>query len=161
MQVKKTINKGNKYAQKHTKEKVIEILEDIYNGLVNHYTKDIKKISRSDSDDSGEDKNTTEEKYTERVGYAALEEGLIAHGLYPSKLSEWANTWKDDNDVSEAVKAVRELRATSLVANTMKGSIPPSVGIFLMKAQLGLSDGNERNVTEDSKYMCDNMEEDK
>jgi hypothetical protein len=130
--------KGNKHAEVHSREYVLEVVHKIYSGIVEHETKDIKSGTGPSEDGGG-----YEEKYTQRTGYATLEEGLLAHGLYPQKLSEWLKRFKEDDEVTEAIKALQDLRSTALVVNTTRGSIPASVGIFLMKAQLGYSDNGQ------------------
>jgi hypothetical protein len=151
-------NKGNIFAQKHDKKFILAVLSDIMIGLVTHSTKDIKSKSFSKTPKTpkgkkpapSKDRGYIEKRYREHVGYATLEEGFLANYLYAGKLSEWANRFngdsEDDKDVTEAIKVLKNMRETTLVAGTARGTIPPLVGIFLLNTQSGY---NEMSGIED------------
>lgn len=150
--------KNNTYAVKHTKEQILEIVTDLYKGLVAHATKEVKKAvpksntkqaKKKTAPEKTPDLVTIEEKFIERVGYATLEEGLLTHGLYRQKLDHWLERFsgkgsvgdedyiKEDQEVTHAIKEIKHLRETCVIANTGKGSIPTVFGLFLLKSQFG------------------------
>ena len=120
--------KGNKYAQKHSKEHVVAVLTDVIDGMLRY---DPKK-TRNTTDGSQEEYNYTNN------GYSCIERGLHANGTYKQKLTEWEKFWKDDKDVTELIKKCRIVSNDMIITNTIEGKYNSSVGIFLMKAKLGM-----------------------
>ncbi len=119
--------KGNKYAQKHNRDKVLEILNDAINGLTVPITKWVETKS-------GEPVEIDTFKYT------SLERAMASNQVSRDKPYEWAKTWKDDEEVSSTIKDLMSLNKTTLMANTLDGSVAVAAGIFLMKAVHGMSD---------------------
>lgn len=132
----------NKYAEKHPKEFVLDVLADLIKGLSEHQTKEVKEIpvytkgqkKKQEESEARKKPVKLEEKYLERTGYSTVEEGLLKHGLYRQKLNEWDERFEDDKEVTDTIKEIRELRETCLIVNTAKGSIPTAFGIFMLKS---------------------------
>ena len=120
---------GNVLAQKHTPEQIVEILEDIYIGLGVYSSQEVKEGKLYGG----------HTKSTEQEGYKTLTHGLLAHGLTPQKLHEWAKTHKENEAVSEAIARVREMRDVVLYVRAADEEINPRIAEFLLKSVCGMS----------------------
>ncbi len=142
--------KGNQYTRKFSREDVIAIANDITEGLATYSVTENK------------DRDATENSYSEkksivRTGYSCLSRGLMEHRLYPQKLSEWIKEYKDDAEVSEALKVLKAMSDNAILANTADGVYSPQVGTFLCKTILGMKEVQVVQHT-DKKYVCKNEE---
>ncbi len=140
--------KGNRYAQKHTRDDVIRIAYDIIDGLMNYDV--IEKKARDSSVDG-----YSELKTITRSGYSCLTRGLFAHGLYPAKLAEWLKTHKEDEEVSKALRLLKATADGAILVNTAEGLYSAPIGQFLCKTVLGMQDVQVVQQT-DKKYVCKN-----
>jgi len=121
---------NNKNAQKWTEERILEIVADCTEGLIEYASAEVKHRTRT-----GETKTTT------RSGYSCIQRALLANRIFnESKLHEWRKTHKDNAVVSQAIDDLLEVGHNMILINTAEGHYSPQIGRFLCGAVLGMVD---------------------
>ena len=121
--------KGNKYAEKWTKEIVLKELKQMLDYLFSA---------------SGE---TT----------VFLCELLSSFDLYAQIWSDWKNKFKDSEEVSEAIKRIETVLEARLAKGALTGKYVASVAIFSLKNNHGWTDKSEVDVTSGGKTISVSM----
>lgn len=142
---------GNLFAQKHTPEQIMVILQDIVEGLIAFKCKDTEQYIPT-----GEG-NTDKVKKRVMTGYSCLQRGLAHHNLYDDKLKDWDKTHREKNpDVSLAIAHTRGIARQMIYIHTVEGFYPSRIGEFLFSSVLGYKKDGEKDPSADGKTISIN-----
>lgn len=75
-----------------------------------------------------------------------LTEALVEVGLYKDIWAEWKRKFKDNSIVYRSIKRIDSIFEVKLVKGALNGDHNPSVSIFLMKNNHGMTDKQETTL---------------